>query len=182
MKEKTLNITAYSTKSQIKYSQFMQLNDLVDNEEIDELFLQNRILNIFFNLQPKDIRLIKQKDIDSLLANINYVINQPISEFSRLIEMDGVTYGFLPNFADITAGELIDIDDCQERNDIISLTSILYRPIIGKVNKLGEYQIEEYKGYTDNFKNVSLDVVEGYLSFFEQSFQILNHSTTPFIK
>ena len=89
--------------------------------------------------------------------------------------MDGVQYGFIPNFGDITSGELIDIEDCYERQDFISLTAILYRPLIGGINKIGEYVIEDYNGYDSKFKNVSLDVVEGYMSLFTKSFLTLNH-------
>ena len=49
-----------------------------------------------------------------------------------------------------------------------------------ELNKLGEYNIEEYSGFNQKFKDVTLDVIEGYMSFFQKSYQILkqpiNHS------
>ena len=167
----------YSKRSDILYSDFDTFTKLLESggENIDAQFLTNRILKIFYGLDTKTARRLKQDQVDKLLEKITTVLALPETPFKNIITMGGIQYGFIPNFGDITSGELIDIEDCYERQDYVSLTAILYRPLIGNINKLGEYVIEDYNGYDDKFKNISLDVVEGYMSLFTKSFLTLNH-------
>ena len=136
-----------------------------------------RILKVFYNIDLKDARKLKEAESTLLLEKINKVLGEPVSQFNNVIVMGGVQYGFIPNFQEITTGELIDLDATLADEDFISLTSILFRPIVGEINKLGQYRIEEYKGYDQKFKDVSLDIVEGYMTLFTKSYQHLNHST-----
>lgn len=185
MKTKELIVKDYQTKADIKYSDFEQLTKSLEGqnlEDIDPNFLTMRILKIFYNISPTEARKLKQEQVDLLVGKIGLILNQPKSELKTIIEMNGKQYGLIPKFVDITAGELIDLDELYREKNFIGLTSILYRPIIGNINKIGEYQIEEYTGYNDKFKNISLDIVEGYMSFFTKSYQILNQATQPVIQ
>ena len=168
----------YNERSDILYRDFDEFTKLLESggDNIDAQFLTNRILKIFYGMDTKTSRKLKQDQIDKLLEKITTVLSLPETSFKNIITMDGIQYGFIPNFSNITSGELIDIEDCYGRGNYSELTSILYRPLVGKINKLGQYQIEEYKGYDDKFKNISLDVVEGYMSLFTKSFLTLNHS------
>lgn len=177
-----LNLRDYNSKADIKYKDFMEFSELLKSgDDIDELFLSKRILKIFYGLDLKMIRLLKQQQINILLDKISKVMEMEI-KFKNIINYKGIQYGFIPNFSDITAGELIDIEDCYKNNDFISLTSILYRPIIGKIDNLGRYKIEEYKVYNDIFSEVTLDIIEGYISLFTKSFQLLSHDLNISIK
>lgn len=174
-------------KSDLKYSQVIEYTSLVKEgqEDIDLDFLLTRMLKIFYNINPKELRDYKQTELNQMVDDINTILQQPISEFMNVIEMDGIKYGFIPNFSEITAGELIDIESLHKDNKLEELTSILYRPIIGKINKLGQYKIEDYKGYDSKFKDVSYDIVEGYMSFFVTSYLLLSrlmNTSTPQIE
>ena len=173
-----LNVKNYVSRADIKYRDYAEFITLLENGgEIDEVFLSNRILKIFYGLDTKTVRALKQGQLDELLEKISTVIALPESQFKNIIDMGGVTYGFIPNFSEITAGESIDLDDCLERKDFYQLTSILYRPLKGTIDKFGRYEIEEYKGTNDKFKDVTLDIIEGYLRLFTKSFQTLNLAT-----
>lgn len=170
-----LNLKNYISRADVKYKDFVAFTNLLENnDEIDEIFLSNRILKIFYGLDIKTIRSLKQTQIDDLLERFSKVIEMPESPFRNVIIMNGIKYGFVPNFGEITAGELIDIEDCYARKDFYQLTSILYRPIVGKIDNLGRYTIEDYKGYNDKFKDITLDIIEGYMSLFTKSFQTLS--------
>lgn len=178
---KEIKVKNYVSKKDIKFSDYLELKKLVPNpkaiEEIDPDFLIQRMLKIFYNINPSDYRLLKQEQVDILMDKINNVLNSPISPFNNIITLNGVQYGFIPNFEDITVGELIDMDERYKAEDYISLTSILYRPVKGLINPMGEYEIEDYTGFDNKFANITLDLVEGYLHFFQKSFQDLKHST-----
>lgn len=179
---KDIVVKNYVSKADIKYKDFLEFSKIIEGgDEVDETFLSMRILKIFYGLDTKTIRALKQDQVEKLLSKVATVIQLPTSPFKNIIEMGGIKYGFIPNFSDITAGELIDIEDCNKRQDHYQLTSILYRPIKGDIDKFGRYEIEEYKAYNDLFKDVSLDIIEGYMSLFTKSFQTLSqpiHSST----
>ena len=168
---KTIN-----SKADLKYTEVAEYLSLVkEGEDIDLQFLLNRMMKIFYGLNPSDVRQLSQKVVNDKINDINKALDTSKSEFSNIIEMGGVKYGFLPNFSEISAGELIDIEDLYKEDRITELMSILYRPIVGKINKLAQYEVESYKGYDNRFKDISYDIVEGAMALFMQSFLILNH-------
>lgn len=179
VKEKTIKVKDYQTKADMRYADFSEFVKAIPEvaDEWNDAFLTMRILKIFYNINPKDGRNLKQEQTDLLLDKVQHVLNLPKSEFRNVIEMGDKLYGFIPNFSKITTGELIDIEDRFRESDFISLTSILYRPIIGEIDRLGQYEIEPYDGYDNKFKDVSLDIVEGYLDFFQKSYQQLSNAT-----
>ncbi len=180
MKTKELIIKDYQTRADVKYSDFVKFIESIEGQDVDSIdpnFLTMRILKVFYDINPKDARNLKQAQLEMLINKITIVLAQPKSEMKNIIEMNGIKYGLIPNFADITAGELFDLDEMYREKDFIKLTSILYRPIVGEINNIGEYNIGEYEGYDDKFKEIGLDIVEGYMDFFLKSYQILNQPT-----
>lgn len=175
-----ITMKRYKTKADVRYVDIKEYIDLVkdnDIESIDIDFLCQRMMKIFYNINPKELRAMMQSEVVELIQDINVIMADDNIEFKNIIEMNGVKYGFIPNFSEITAGELIDLDDCYKNDDMVSATSILYRPIVGKVDKVGKYRIEPYTGYDNKFKDVTWDIVTGYRALFQRSLQILSHLT-----
>lgn len=177
---KVLNLTDYRTKADVKYRDMVEFKksipDDLNMEDMDTNFLMMRILKVFYDINPNVARQLKQEQIEILVDKIYNIIQQPEATFKNIIHVGDKPYGFIPNFQDITVGELIDLDEMLKQQDIIALTSILYRPIIGNINSKGEYQIEEYNGYDKElFKDVTWDIVEGYMGLFTRSIQELSH-------
>ena len=176
-----IKLKDYRTKSDILYTDFIKLQESITSldDELTQLgldFINKMVLSIFYTIDSKFMRRLTFEQIEELVGRINNILVMPKSDLKMLFEMDGITYGFIPNFSEITSGELIDMDDCLKQNNYIELTSILYREVIGKVNKKGEYRIKEYEGYDRKFEKVSLDIVEGYMDFFMKSYQILKNN------
>lgn len=178
MTTKQLTIKNYLSKADMRYADYAEFNDLCkgDLTQMDVQFLTNRTLKIFYDISPKDVRNLKLDQVDLLINKVNSVLSHPESVFKNVIYMDGIAYGFF-NMSEATAGELIDMDDCVKNSNYSGLTSIVYRKLIGKINPRGEYRIEPYTGFDDKFKDISLDIVEGYLGFFLKACQILNPTT-----
>lgn len=175
---KKLTVKNYLTKEDMRYVDYQEFIDLCEGDlsGMDDNFINNRILKIFYGINTSDARLLQLEQIEILLAKCHTVIALPPVPFRNIIIMGGKQYGFF-NFSKATAGELIDMDDCLTRNDIVSLTSIVYREIDGKINKNGEYNVVPYTGYDNKFHSVGVDIVEGYLGFFYQSYQQLSQDT-----
>lgn len=181
---KKIILRDYKSKSDILFKDFQEFSRVqtemgVDSlSELDEQFLQNRLLKIFYNINPSEQRLLQQSQIELLVNKILMVISQPKSDFSNIIMIGDKKYGFIPNFEKITSGELIDLEAYLKDLNYIGIVSILYRPLIGDINKKGEYRIEEYKGdNTKDFEYLTLDIVEGCMELFMRGFQTLKATT-----
>lgn len=175
-----IKLKDYRTKEDILYIDYIKLQDSImglegELTQLDVDFINKMCLTIFYTIDSKFMRKLTFEQIEDLVSRINNIISLPKSSHQMLFEMDGKTYGFIPNFSQITSGELIDMDDCLKNNNIIELTSILYREVIGKVNKKGEYKIKKYEGFDRKFEKVSLNIVEGYMELFTQSYLLLKN-------
>lgn len=174
MKKITLKLPEYNSLRDIKYSDLLKFQEIVKlNDGESEVFLAYKLLNIFYGIDKETARNLSPEQFDLLCSKIFTVLNENVS-LQNIIIMDGIEYGLIPNFSKITTGELIDLDDLLSNQKFIEIFSVLYRPIIGEINKRGEYRIEEYKGYDNKFKDIDAFTALGCLGFFMKSFQILN--------
>jgi len=175
MEKTTLNIKDIKSLKDIKYTDFVKFRELVQSsEDIDEEVLSYKILNIFYGIKVKEARALKLEQFELLISKVHNALQEETT-LHNIIIMDGVEYGLIPNFGKASTGELIDMEACFKENKIIELLSILYRPIVGEINKRGEYRIAPYEGHDRKFKDISAFDVEGVMNFFMKSYQILSH-------
>ncbi len=183
MEDINITIKRYTEKKDIKYKDFKKLENFISGEDFDmtnrnNLELLNRlVLKTFYGLDTKTIRLLKLEQIELLVSAITNVLNEPAPELKIHITYKDKQYGLIPDFSKVTYGTLIDLDDRYKEKDIISIMSILYRPIKGKINRLGQYDIEDYMGYNNTFEDITIDITESVMGFFVQSYQQLNFFT-----
>jgi hypothetical protein len=114
-------------------------------------------------------------------------------EFQDRFELNGVHYGFFPNWKDLTFAEFMDLDTISNKpvNELLDmlhyLAAIMYRPIVSEISK-HNYQIEPYevssmKARAELFKkNLDVRYVLGAQTFFmileKQSFNFTPQSLT----
>ena len=152
------------------FKSFMEVSNIITDNDKE---LGYKILDMFYDIKRKDAKLLSSEQYELLIKKVSDTFNDEI-KLQNIIIMDGVTYGFIPKFDDITAGELIDLDSLLLEEKWIEIFSILYRPIIGEINKKGEYRIVEYTEYDDRFKNIDAYTAIATKNFFYKSYQILN--------
>ena len=121
---------------------------------------------------PKD--LIKQfelKDVAAIMGKLSELQAEQGTSLKRLVEIDGVRYGFHPNLDEITLGEYADIETMIKNGldkNMPELMAILYRPIIEENNDV--YTIEAYDGNisirAEEMKKMSAEQVQSALRFF----------------
>lgn len=170
-----LIVKDYQSKNDVTWKQWQEFATAGGGDGVDEQFLTNRMLKIFYKISLSDARKLQADQIDLLISKVLTVLNQPTSKFTPLIMVDDVEYGFF-NFAKMSYGELVDLDFFREQNDWINISSIVYRPVISKNNK-GEYRIKPYVGPNDDLKDIPMSFVEGYQSLFMRSLNRLNNLT-----
>ena len=103
-----------------------------------------------------------KRSLDSLM------LNQEVP-LQRIINIDGIEYGFEPNLSKMAYGAYVDItkyDTLGINENWAKIMSILYRPIIRKKGE--RYEISSYKGDIDEelFLDVGMDVHFGAWFFF----------------
>lgn len=91
------------------------------------------------------------------------------TEFIQRFTLNGVEYGFIPNFDNITAAEWIDLELYEnDDNNIHRLMSILYRPVKRSFRfwKKDYYEVDKYTGTTDIMLKAPAAVYLGCIVFF----------------
>lgn len=161
-----VEIIVPSSLSDIRLEQYQKFASINTEDNLDSSFLMHKTVEVFCNLELKDIAKIKFTYVQEILNDIDKVF-QSKNELIPKFKMDGTTYGFIPVLDDMTLGEYIDLDEnFSDWESMHKAMAVLYRPV--KLEKGNRYQIEEYEG-TDNaerMKRMPLDVVMGAMVFF----------------
>ena len=121
---------------------------------------------------PKQlVKELPLSDVVVIMSKIAELQQKQNSSLKRIIEIDGIEYGFHPDLSEITLGEFADIETFI-KNDIEKhlpeLMAVLYRPIKEKKNDV--YIIEAYDGNisirAEEMKKMSAEQVQRALRFF----------------
>ena len=144
-----------------KYQKFVKLN----TDEVDDRFLQIKMIEIFCEVSHENVLKIKFGDADRVTATLGDMFTQK-PELITKFKLNGIEYGFIPELDEITFGEYIDLDTyLGDWQNIQTAMNVLYRPIN---NKKGErYTIDEYDVNTkDKLLDMPLDAVISSVFFF----------------
>lgn len=149
-----------------QYQAFQKL--LKDNEGgEDSTFVQMKMLEIFCKADFNKLREADLGLFDVAAEALNNVLNDK-PKFSKIIEIEGQEYGFIPKLDDITLGEYVDLESyLKEAKDMHKAMAVLYRPITIKAHDT--YDIEPYKGTEDRaeiMKEAGLSDALGAVLFF----------------
>ena len=144
-----------------KYQRFEKLNT---EENQGSTFLLQKMVEIFCNLDLKNVAEIKYKSVQEIIIHLNQLFDTK-HKLIPTFKLGGVEYGFIPVLDEMTLGEYVDLDEnLSDWSNMQKAMSVLYRPIAFK--KGHKYNIESYKGMNDKLKYMPLDVVFGAMVFF----------------
>lgn len=89
-------------------------------------------------------------------------------KFQNKFELNGITYGFIPNLDEMSFGEYLDANNyVSDISNLHRLMAVLYRPVTDKKGDV--YNIEDYEGsgkYSTVFEQAPLGVILGAKVFF----------------
>ena len=164
--------------SEIKLSQYKRYKKVVMDNQEDEVFCAIQMVAIFCELSVADVMKIPRDQFAEIVEHLAKVLDQR-PQLVRTFKMDGVKYGFIPNFEKATLGEYADADSLLNDDERLELLmTVLYRPITrqaGSVYEIEPYQADEAK--SELFKDVRMDVVIGAVLFFYRlNKELLKHS------
>ena len=159
-----LTINIPESLNEVTLKQYQKWLKIAEGKEVDN-FLQQKMVEIFCNIELKQVLQIKAIDINNICENINKLFEQK-PKFITKFNHKETEFGFIPKLDDMSFGEYIDLDtylgDWQLMHKAMS---VLFRPITYK--KKEQYLIEDYQS-SDKYdlQNVTLDIVFGSLVFF----------------
>jgi len=144
------------------YSKMYKIKDFFSDE-----YFSAKLINLISGA-PISVLLESEYEKINFIANyIMALIPTDKPKFYDRFELNGVSYGFFPNWRDLTFAEFVDMDTIstkkpEELLDLLHiLAAIMYRPIVDEKSehnfKIEDYDIETMKERAKLFKK-QLDV------------------------
>ena len=172
--QKEINIKVPTSYADITLKSYLALQKEMENYKDDEEAVTAVMLYHLCGLDPLYLKGIAVEDYTLIKNELGAFIGNVELDLQKIIEIDGVEYGFEPNLSNMSYGAYSDITKYQQiqiDDNWANIMSILYRPVTKKVKDM--YTIEAYSGELngEKFLNVGMDVHFGTLFF------LLNLST-----
>jgi hypothetical protein len=123
------------------------------------------------NIPKQLVKELALSDVAVIMSRIAALQQKQDTNLKRIIEIEGVEYGFHPDLDSITLGEYADIETFIKNGiekHLAELMAVLYRPV--KLKKNDIYIIDAYDGNirlrTEEMKKMSAEQVQSALVFF----------------
>jgi len=177
-----IEINVPDSLKEITLGQYQKFEKINTKENKDTTFLLQKMVQIFCNLDLKDVATIKYKSVQEISLHLNKVFDTKHSLIPTF-ELGGVKMGFIPVLDDMTLGEYIDLDDnLGDWQTMHKAMSVLYRPVT--FSKVHKYQIEDYEGIVNDeaMKQAPLDVVFSAMVFFYRLSNELTQTILSFLQ
>lgn len=168
-------------KKEYSLPDVMNIENYVKIYKIKDLFSDDyfaaKVINIVSGAKLEDVLQSDFQKVEYLALYVMSLIPNEKVEFKDRFQLDGVNYGFFPNWQDLTFAEFIDMDTISTKKtdellDLLHiLAAIMYRPIIDQKSehdfKIEKYDVNTMKERAELFKK-KLDVryVLGAQTFF----------------
>jgi hypothetical protein len=161
-----VNINVPDSLNEITLYQYQRFEKLIQENEASH-FVNQKTIEIFCNIELKDVARIRIADIDDLLLHLDNLLQQK-PKLTKTFKLGVYEFGFIPKLEDMTSGEFIDLENYLSSTETLhQAMAVLFRPIKSKVKDL--YTIEEYESsykYSEVLKYMPLDIALGSMLFF----------------
>jgi hypothetical protein len=161
-----VKISIPTTLSEVKLSQYQKFVKIA-NENEEGTFLNQKMVQIFCNIDLFMVAKMKQQDLNYAVGKITELFKK-IPDLVTKFTLNGIEFGFIPNLNDMSSGEYMDLDGyIVDWEDSHKSLAVLYRPI--KQKSGNKYLIEDYEGsdkYSELMLDAPMDVVLSSKVFF----------------
>tara|TARA_R110002073_G_scaffold1188_1_gene8602 strand:- start:7637 stop:8308 length:672 start_codon:yes stop_codon:yes gene_type:complete len=144
-----------------QYQKFIKISE----ENKDSLFLNQKMVQIFCDLELKEVMNIKYKSLEKIVLHLSKLFEEK-PKFKCSFLKGNKTFSFIPNLEEITFGEYVDLDSTLKDWDSMHFAmGVLFRPQVS--THKNKYLIEPYQYYDKyDMKEMPLDVALGAMVFF----------------
>jgi hypothetical protein len=139
------------------YTKIYKIKDLFSDD-----YFAAKLVSIVSGAKLEDLLESDYEEVSYLSSYIMSLIPIDKIEFKDRFELDGVQYGFFPNWKELTFAEYIDMDtiSTKKTDELLGLlhilTAIMYRPIIDEKSEhdfnIEKYDVETMKVRAELFK------------------------------
>ena len=123
------------------------------------------------NIPKQLVKELALSDVAVIMSRISELQQKQDTKLKKIIEIDGIEYGFHPDLDSITLGEYADLETFIKggiEKNLPEVMAVLYRPIKEKKNDI--YIIDAYDGNirirAEEMKKMSAQQVQSALVFF----------------
>lgn len=176
---KEVKIVIPDKLSELNVKQFVEWQEVVENNKGDDgkteinNFLKQKAVSIFCGVPLQIVMKMQYKEFNAVANQVLKVVNINRTDLVMRFKFKDVEYGFIPNFDEISLGELADLSSYTgSAKDLNKALAVMYRPVVrtfkNKFLGITQYELEEYNGTEDRaelFKELSLEIALG-ASFF----------------
>jgi len=154
--------------SDVNLSTWLQLIDFETGTKTEEA---TETIAALSDIPKKLIKELSLSDVAVIMSKVGELQAKQDTKLKRIIEINGVEYGFHPDLDSISLGEYADIEQFIKNGidkQLPELMSVLYRPV--KLKKNDIYIIDSYDGdirlRAEEMKQMSAEQVQSALVFF----------------
>ena len=133
------------------------------------------------------INQLSLRDVAVIMEKIAQLQAEQDSSLKRIIEIDGVEYGYMPDLNQITLGEYADLETFIKmgiEKNLPEVMAVLYRKVTEKTDS-GVYTIEAYGGdltiRAEQMKKMSAEQVQSALVFFYNFVSVLSVTSESYL-
>ena len=152
----------------VTLSTWLQLIDFETGTKTEEA---TETIAALSDIPKKLIKELSLSDVAVIMSKVGELQQEQDTKLKRIIEINGVEYGFHPDLDSISLGEYADIEQFIKNgidSSLPELMAVLYRPI--KLKKNDIYIIDSYDGdirlRAEEMKQMSAEQVQSALVFF----------------
>ena len=165
---KTESFKLINSWSDVTLSTWLQLIDFETGTKTEEA---TETIAALSDIPKKLIKELSLSDVAVIMSKVGELQAKQDTKLKRIIEINGVEYGFHPDLDSISLGEYADIEQFIKNGidkQLPELMSVLYRPV--KLKKNDIYIIDSYDGdirlRAEEMKLMSAEQVQSALVFF----------------
>ena len=159
--------------NEVSISQYSKLMKVLDNEDASEIEIIVRTLEALVGIESRVLTKTPLKYLKSVYVELAVLTSkEPANHLKKVIEINGVEYGIIPDFNDLTLGEFVDLDNYLQDswNNLVKIFAVLYRPIVerkGDKYIIEDYTLKDIKERREIFSDkLSIDTAFGAMIFF----------------
>lgn len=159
--------------NEVSISQYSKLMKVLDNENASEIEVIVKTLEALVGIESRVLTKTPLKYLKSVYVELAVLTSkEPANHLKKVIEINGVEYGIIPDFNDLTLGEFVDLDNYLQDswNNLVKIFAVLYRPIVerkGDKYIIEDYTLKDIKERREIFSDkLSIDTAFGAMIFF----------------
>jgi hypothetical protein len=165
-----------SSWEEVTLEKWLQLIDFETGTKTEEA---TETIAALSDIPKQLVKELALSDVAVIMSKVGELQSKQDTKLKRIIEINGIEYGFHPDLDSISLGEYADIEQFIKNgieSNLPELMAVLYRPIKEKKNDI--YIIDAYDGdirmRTEEMKQMSAQQVQSALVFFYNFAKILS--------